>query len=87
MAIKALAIAAVATVAFTSTAAFADSYFTQDEVFGRSTFVTTTLLAEQGIKATSVEAWGDVIRVEAVDADGSVKLIFVDKDTLRPLAS
>jgi hypothetical protein len=87
MSIKALAIAAVATVAVTSTAAFADSYFTKDEVFGRSTFVTTTLLAEQGINALSVEEWGQVVRVETADTDGSVKLIFVDKDTLRPLAN
>ncbi|WP_169196891.1 hypothetical protein [Devosia sp. MC1541] len=82
MSLKALAIATVATVAFTSTAAFAESHFSKDEVFGRSTYATTVLLAEQGINATSVEAWGEVIRVEAA---GSTKLIFVDKDTLRPV--
>ncbi|MBJ6987753.1 PepSY domain-containing protein [Devosia sp. MC521] len=85
MSLKALAIATVATVAFTSTAAFAESHFSKDEVFGRSTYATTVLLAEQGINATSVEGWGEVIRVEAADADGSTKLIFVDKDTLRPV--
>lgn len=87
MSIKALAIAAVAATAFTSTAAFAESYFSKDEVFGRSTYVATVLLAEQGINAVSVEEWGQVVRVETVDADGSIKLIFADKDTLRPLAN
>lgn len=86
MNIKALALTAAATVALTSTASFAnETMFSNEDIFGRSTYVATVLLAEQGIDAHSVEAWGDVVRVETADADGSTKLIFVDKDTLRPI--
>jgi hypothetical protein len=66
--------------------AMASPSLTEDhKIFHRSYFSVEANLAEQGIIATSIEEWGDVVRVETRDETNAVRIILVDKDTLRPL--
>lgn len=63
-----------------------ESLSTNPEIYGRSVANIEASLAEQGIDASKVETWGNVLRVDARAADGSSYMVLVDKDTLRPLS-
>ncbi|WP_108398329.1 hypothetical protein [Devosia submarina] len=80
MSIK-LAVVAAA-VAFAPVSSFA---MDDHEIHGRSEFSLTASLAEKGIAAERVEEWGNAIRVDIRNEDGSAGFIFVDKDTLQHL--
>lgn len=70
-----------------STAAFASENNDHD-VHGRSVASITANLAEYyGIEANLVEAWGDKIVVHTQDEHGANRVLFVNKDTLRPVES
>jgi hypothetical protein len=56
-----------------------------NEINGRSTASIIANLAEQNIVASDVEEWGGMIRVDTIDASGANRVLFVDKDTLRPI--
>lgn len=68
-----------------STAAFA-SEDNDHDVHGRSVAAITANLAEYyGIDANRVEEWGDKIVVHTQDENGANRMLFVHKDTLRPI--
>lgn len=70
----------------TSTTMAGQSLTAEDhEIGGRSTTSIIASLAERNIHAVNVEEWGRLIRVETIDAAGANQIVFVDKDTLRPL--
>ncbi len=71
--------------ALLSTAAFASENKGHD-VHGRWVALITANLAEyHGISANQVEEWGDKIVVHTHDENGTNRMLFVDKDTLRPI--
>ncbi len=71
-----------------SSAAFASEYSeNNDNIHGRSVAAITANLAEyHGIDADRVEAWGDKIIVHTTDENGATRVLYLNKDTLRPLA-
>ncbi|GHA21834.1 hypothetical protein GCM10007989_16460 [Devosia pacifica] len=84
MNIKIALVAALAAVSLAPAASFASD---DHEVHGRSDFALTAALAENGIAAERVEEWGEAIRVDVRQADGSLGVLLVDKDTLQPLST
>ncbi len=71
-----------------SSAAFASENSQDDpNIQGRSVAAITANLAEyQGINADRVEAWSDKIIVHISDENGANRILYLNKDTLRPLA-
>jgi hypothetical protein len=70
-----------------SSAAFASEDAENDDIHGRSPAAITANLAEyHGIIADRVEAWGDKIIVHISDENGVNRVLYLNKDTLRPLA-
>ncbi|WP_127753327.1 hypothetical protein [Devosia sp. 1566] len=65
----------------------AESLVETREINGRTINEITSVLAHRDIDATSVEQWGDAIRVQAVNPDGSHYVVLVDRYTLSPLGS
>lgn len=65
----------------------ADSLQDDNEIYGRTVENIEATLAEYGIDATHVEAWGTALRVDALGPDGSTHTVLVDRDTLRPLGT
>ena len=65
----------------------AESLVDRTEINGRTINEITSVLAHRDIQATSVEQWGDAIRVQAVNPDVSHYVVLVDRYTLRPLHS
>jgi hypothetical protein len=47
--------------------------------------ITANLAEYHGISANRVEEWGDKIVVHTQDENGANRMLFVDKDTLRPI--
>jgi hypothetical protein len=67
-------------------AAFANSNVDLDTyVHGQQTAVLAAGLSDQGIRAERIEEWGNSIRVDAVDANGSHYVVLVDASSLQPL--
>lgn len=66
-------------------AASAGSPTSDHDIFGHWYFSAEAALAEQGITASAIEEWGDVVRVETKNDAGKRIILFVDKDTLRPI--
>lgn len=54
------------------------------EVHDLTTFELFSALNERGINAEHAEAWGESIRVDAVDDTGRSYMVIVDKNTLQP---
>ncbi|WDR02122.1 hypothetical protein PSQ19_15860 [Devosia algicola] len=76
-------LAGVAVPAFASTSPFGDG--TDDA----RAFVAETMLTrlnEQGVPATSVEEWGDLVRAWVKTDDGHSEMRYFTPDTLRPVA-
>lgn len=65
----------------------AASLSTNDDLFGHSKFNIERTLAERGIEATELEAWGQAIRATVTAADGTTTTQFFDKDTFQPVRS
>lgn len=70
-----------------SSAAFASKDSENDSnIHGRSVAAITANLAEyHGINAERVEAWGDKIIVHTNDENGANHVLYLNRDTLRPL--
>lgn len=58
-----------------------------DDLFGHSKFNIERTLAERGIDATGLEAWGQSIRATVTNPDGTQTTQFFDKDTFQPVRS
>jgi hypothetical protein len=87
MSLKPTSIGAVLALLFSSTAMANQSLLSDDtEINDRSTASIIATLAEQDIRATRVEEWGGMIRVDTDDESGANRVLFVDKDTLRPVS-
>lgn len=81
--ISAAALAAIAVPAMA-----APSLENGDRGFGFEYQHKLAVLNEQGIKATSIEEWGDnVLRAFVVTDNGHQVMKFFDKDTLAPLSN
>jgi len=79
-------ILAISALVLTSGAAVAaDSLQDNREIFGQPIYAVEAKLAEQGVKATSIEAWGEVVRVETRTETGATKIVYADQTTLRLL--
>lgn len=46
---------------------------------------TLVLLKQEGVNATRVETWGDVLRAFVVDTSGQQVMQYFDPDTLAPV--
>ena len=55
------------------------------EIHDLTTFELFSALDEHGINAEHAEAWGEAIRVDAIDDTGRSYTVIVDKNTLQPL--
>ncbi|HWU18815.1 MAG TPA: hypothetical protein VN155_14125 [Devosia sp.] len=80
------AILATAAAAF-ALPANAASLTQSDDLFGHSKFNIERTLAERGVNATGLEAWGQSIRATVTNPDGTTTTQFFDKDTFRPVRS
>lgn len=56
-----------------------------NEIHDLTTFELFSALNERGINAEHAEAWGQAIRVDAIDETGRSYLLILDKNTLRPI--
>ena len=86
MKIITFAILATAAAAF-ALPANAASLTQSDDLFGHSKFNIERTLAERGVNATGLEAWGQSIRATVTNPDGSKTTQFFDKDTFQPVRS
>ncbi|WP_108397464.1 PepSY domain-containing protein [Devosia submarina] len=76
----------IALVLLSSAAAASENSEEDPNIHGRSVAAITANLAEHhGINADRVEAWGDKIIVHISDENGANRVLYLNKDTLRPL--
>jgi hypothetical protein len=87
MSLKPTSIGAVLALLASANAMANASLLSEDiEINGRSTASIIATLAEQDIRASRVEEWGGMIRVDTDDESGANHVLFVDKNTLRPVS-
>ena len=87
MSLKPTSIGAVLALLASANAMANASLLSEDtEINGRSTASIIATLAEQDIRASRVEEWGGMIRVDTDDKSGANHVLFVDKNTLRPVS-
>jgi hypothetical protein len=79
--------ASIALILLSSATFASENSETDNNIHGRSVAAITANLAEyHGINADRVEAWGDKIIVHTNDENGVNRMLYLNKDTLRPLA-
>ena len=76
---------ALALLAASPAAMAAESLLSNREIDGRPISQITATLQAQGIDVTSVEKWGDALRVYAENESGAAYSVLVDQDSLRLL--
>jgi hypothetical protein len=79
-----IALVAAASLAGVAAPAYAAQSIVTDSSFDNNTIIAR--LHDQGVKATDVEEWGDLVRAYVVLEDGTQTMQFFSNDTLTPVS-
>lgn len=79
-----IALVTAASLAGIGAPAFAAQSLVNDSSFDNSTIIAR--LHDQGVKASAVEEWGDLVRAYVTLEDGTTTMQFFSNDTLTPVS-
>ena len=79
-----IALVTAATLVGAASPAFAAQSLTSDSSFDNNTIISR--LNDQGVKASAVEEWGDLVRAYVTLEDGTKTMQFFSNDTLTPVS-
>jgi hypothetical protein len=79
-----IALVTAASLAGIAAPAFAAQSLVTDSSFDNATIIAR--LHDQGVKASSVEEWGDLVRAYVTLEDGTTTMQFFSNDTLTPVS-